>query len=77
MKSFLVEPHNIIYPSLHIKLGFSKNLVEAMDLNGQDFLYLKRLFPRLSERKLKEETIIGPDIKIINDFNFVTTLNTE
>lgn len=74
----LVEPNNIILPPLHIKLGLIKNFVKAMDRNGEGFLYLKSIFPRLSEAKLKEGIFVGPDIrKIIKDSNFLLKLNTE
>lgn len=73
----LVEPENIVLPPLHIKLGLMKNFVKAMDKTGEGFQYLKSIFPRLSDPKLKEGIFVGPDIRrVMKDQNFVSKLNT-
>ena len=36
----LAESSRNLLPPLHIKLGFMKNFVKAMDRNGTTFLYL-------------------------------------
>lgn len=59
----LAQPHKIIIPPLHIKLGLVKNLVKAMDKNGPAFKYLHEKFPRLSEAKIKEGIFVGPQIR--------------
>ncbi|GBM38649.1 hypothetical protein AVEN_37448-1 [Araneus ventricosus] len=59
----LAEPHKIIIPPLHIKLGLVKNLVKAMDKNGPAFKYLHEKFSRLSVAKIKEGVFVGPQIK--------------
>ncbi|GBN41206.1 hypothetical protein AVEN_65472-1 [Araneus ventricosus] len=59
----LAEPHKIIIPPLHIKLGLAKNLVKAMDKNGPAFKYLNEKFPRLSVAKIKEGVFVVPRIK--------------
>ncbi|GBM21862.1 hypothetical protein AVEN_32850-1 [Araneus ventricosus] len=59
----LAEPHKIIIPPLHIKLGLVKNLVKAMDKNGPAFKYRHEKFPRLSVAKIKEGVFVGTQIK--------------
>ena len=36
----LVNPRNILFPSLHIKFGLMKNFVKALDKDGQSFRFL-------------------------------------
>jgi len=50
----LVNPSKILIPPLHIKLGFMKQFVKALDKTGQCFQHLVNKFPKLSEAKLKE-----------------------
>lgn len=50
----LVPIESILLPPLHIKLGIAKNFVKALDREGYGFEYLRTIFPRLSEAKLKE-----------------------
>lgn len=50
----LVPIENILLPPLHIKLGIVKSFIKALDRNGDGFQYLRTIFPRLSEAKLKE-----------------------
>ena len=40
----LVDPNNVYLPALHIKLGFVKNFVKAMDLHREGSKYLQDLF---------------------------------
>jgi hypothetical protein len=40
-----------------------KNFVKAMDENGTGFMYLKHKFPRLSDAKIKEGILAGPQIR--------------
>lgn len=49
----LVTAENVILPPLHLKLGFMKQFVKKLDVNGQAFSHLKTVFPNLSEAKIK------------------------
>lgn len=49
-----VESDKIILPLLHLKLGYMKQFVKKMDGTAQDFAHLQKMFPGLSEAKLKE-----------------------
>jgi hypothetical protein len=51
----LVDHNKVILSPLHIILRPMKNFVEAMDKNGNGFLFLKLKFPKLSDAKIKEE----------------------
>jgi hypothetical protein len=42
-----------------------KNLVKAMSKHGKGFEYLRETFPKLSEGKLKQGILIGPQISEI------------
>lgn len=53
----LVDPNNIILPPLHIKLGLMKQFVKALDKTGPAFGFLKRVFPGLSDLKIKSGKI--------------------
>jgi hypothetical protein len=57
-----VEPSLILLPSMHLKLGLMKNFVKTMDQGEAAFTYLREMFPRLSEAKVKECIFIGPQI---------------
>lgn len=59
----LIDPKDVILPPLHIKLGLMKNFVKAMDKTGEGFLYLRSIFSKLSEAKLKEGIFVGPQIR--------------
>lgn len=50
----LVKAENVILPPLHLKLGYMKQFVKKLDVNGEAFNHLKSMFPRLSEAKIKE-----------------------
>lgn len=39
-----------------------KNFEQAMDENGQEFLYLKMKFHKLSETKIQEDIFVSPQI---------------
>jgi hypothetical protein len=40
-----------------------KNFVKAMDKNSAGFIYLKHIFPMISDAKIKEEIFVGPQIR--------------
>lgn len=71
----LVDPTKIFLPPLHIKLGLMKNFVKAMNKDGDGFRYLRQMFPRISDAKIKEGIFVGPQIRhIINDKHFESLL---
>jgi len=43
-----------------MKLEFIKIFVKAKDYNSPAFMYLKNIFLRISEAKLKESVRVGP-----------------
>lgn len=74
----LVDSQKIFLPPLHIKLGLIKNLVKAMDRDGEAFKHLKSKFPRISEAKIKEGIFVGPQIReIFKDQMFKSKLNEK
>lgn len=50
----LVPTNNVILPPLHLKLGYMKQFVKQLNPDGKAFAYLKSLFPKLSDAKIKE-----------------------
>ena len=44
-----------VLPPLHVKLGIVKNVVKAIDKNGEDFRSLKRKFPSFVKLKSRKE----------------------
>ena len=74
----LVDPNNVTLPPLHIKLGLMKNFVKALDKNSDAFRYLQKIFPNITEGKLKEGIFIGPQIrKIMKDSQFENLLSVK
>ena len=56
---------------MHLKLGVMKNFLKAMNQGEAAFTYLWEKFTRLSQAKLKEGILIGPQIQdIIKDEYF-------
>ena len=45
--------HLIVFPPLQIKLGLMKQIVKALDKDGDCFQYICQSFPSLSNEKLK------------------------
>jgi hypothetical protein len=67
----LVDPKKIFLPPLHIKLGLMKNFVKAMNKQSKAFTYLRQMFPRISDAKIKEGVFVGPQIReVMNDSQF-------
>ncbi|GBM19098.1 hypothetical protein AVEN_236918-1 [Araneus ventricosus] len=52
-------------PPSHIKLGLVKIFVKALDREGVAFLHLGNKFKHLSDAKVKEGMLIGPQIKAV------------
>jgi hypothetical protein len=52
-----------------------KRFVKALPKAGNCFKYLCKTFPHLSEAKLKEGVLVGPDIrKLMFDEDFLLTM---
>jgi len=65
----------IYLPLLHIKLGLVKNFIKALDKTGAAFQFLIAKFPKISEAKLKEGILVGPQIReLMLDTEFNTTV---
>ncbi|KAK3880370.1 hypothetical protein Pcinc_015136 [Petrolisthes cinctipes] len=72
----LVEPHKILLPPLHIKLGLMKNFAKALDKEGEGFTFLHQKCPRISREKLKAGIFDGPQKKeLMKDARFDAALN--
>ena len=59
----LVPQEKIILPPLHIKLGLFKQFVKAFNKELPVFQILQKVFPNLSEAKIKEGVFFGPQIR--------------
>ncbi|GBN74412.1 hypothetical protein AVEN_219035-1 [Araneus ventricosus] len=59
----LSASEKILLPPLHIKLGLMKNFVKAMDCGGSGFQYIRLMFPKVSETKIKEGIFVGPQFR--------------
>ena len=59
----LVPQEKIILPPLHIKLGLFKQFVKAFNKESPVFQFLQKVFPHLSEAKIKEGVFVGPQIR--------------
>ncbi|KAJ4446378.1 hypothetical protein ANN_13074 [Periplaneta americana] len=74
----LVQREKIFIPPLHIQLGPIKKFVKALDKNGEAFQYLKTLFPKISDDKLKEGIFVALQIrKLLKDSIFEKRLNPK
>lgn len=66
----LIKKEKIIIPPLHIKLGLFTKFLKTININAINYLN-DNLFTKLSEDKLDNGILNGPDInKLINDKNF-------
>ena len=79
-KNVINEPlaprDRIILPPLHTKLGLIKQLVKALDKDGECFTYICQSFPGLSLEMLKAGIFDGPDIqKLMQDENLIHSVN--
>ena len=74
----LVPREKIILPPLHIKLGIMKQFVKALPVHGNCFNYICRVFPGMSNEKLKAGIFDGPQIrKLMNDPNFTASMTEK
>lgn len=51
-----MRPENIILPPLHLKLGYMKQFVKALNSNSEAFQHLQKVFSKLSDAKIKAGT---------------------
>jgi hypothetical protein len=58
-----MNPKNVYLPPLHIRLELMINFVKAMDQNSTGFVYMRNMFTRLSDAKIKEGVLSGPYIR--------------
>ena len=49
----LVDPKNVLLPSLHNKLGIMKNCVRGLPMSSSVFKYLVEHFPHISDVNIK------------------------
>jgi hypothetical protein len=59
----LVDPKDVYLPPLHIKLGLAKNFIKKLDHDSKGFAFLRKKFKKLSEDKLREGVLVGPQIR--------------
>lgn len=66
VKNVLNKPsansNNGLLPPLHIKLGHIKSSVSRMNQEGKVLKYLREIFPRLSDARVKDGIFIGLEI---------------
>jgi hypothetical protein len=76
VNTILTNPEKVYIPLLHIKLGFIKNVLKAMDQHSAGFIYLKNKFPRISDAEIKEGVFVGCQIReLIQDVKLEGQLN--
>ena len=61
----LVPREKILLPPLHIKLGLLKQFVKALDPNSAALHHIRKMFPRLSDAKVKGGIFTGPQIRVM------------
>jgi hypothetical protein len=77
VRDSLIDPKKVLLPPVHIKLGPMKQFVKALPKEGECFKYPCKKFPGLSDAKLKEGIVVGPDIrKLLSDDLLRTTMKT-
>ena len=71
-----MDKEKIILPDLHIKLGIIKQFVKALDHDKPAFQYLQTKFPKISDAKIKEGILVGPQIReLMLDETFSGTMD--
>ncbi|KAJ4436580.1 hypothetical protein ANN_16613 [Periplaneta americana] len=61
----LVPREKILRPPLHIKLGLVKQFVKALEPNSVAYLHIRKMFPHLSDAKVKGGIFIGLQIRLM------------
>ena len=65
----------MILAPLHIKLGLTKQFVEALNKEGACFEYIQQKFPYMSVEKVKKGVFVGPQIrKLIKNAQFLSIM---
>jgi hypothetical protein len=59
----LLPREKILLPPLHIKLGLLKQFVKALDPNSAALHYIRKMFPHLSDVKVKRSIFTGSKIR--------------
>lgn len=58
----LIPSGNVLLPPLHIKLGIFKQFIKSLSsVTAKN--YLSKIFPKISEAKLKEGIFVGPQLR--------------
>ena len=74
----IVSTDKIIFPPLRIKLGFMKQFVNALRLDGKCFQHLLHTFLGLSYEKFRAGVFDGPQIcTLVPDQAFVQAINDK
>ncbi|KAJ4435232.1 hypothetical protein ANN_23810 [Periplaneta americana] len=61
----LVPREKILLLPLHIKLGLVKQFVKALEPNSVAYLHIRKMFPHLSDAKVKGGIFTGPQIRLM------------
>jgi hypothetical protein len=61
----LVPREKILLPPLHIKLALLKQFVNALDPNSAALHHIRKMFPHLSDVKVKDGIFSGPQIRVM------------
>ena len=73
----LVDKTKIYLPQLHIELGLINMFVKAMSEEGEGFIYVREIFPHISEAKIEEGIFVGPEVKRLSQYtDFRNQLNS-
>ena len=71
----IVNRDKTIFPPLHIKLGFMKQFVKALEIEGECFQHIITALPGLSFKKIRAGVFDGPQIRtLIRDDQFVAKM---
>ena len=63
MCNSLILVERVLLPPLHINLGLAKPFVKGLDSQSSAFQYIRSMFPKLSDPKLKAGVFTGPQIR--------------
>ena len=72
----LVDREKIIFPPLHIKLGFMKQFVKPLDKSERCFDYIFAMHFLVCIEKKKSGVFDGPQIRqLLRDTSFASSIN--
>ena len=73
----LVKPEKVLLLPVQIKFGLMKQIVKALDKEGDCFKYLCVKFPAITEEKPKAGVFDGPQMRrLLNDLVFFSTMQS-